>query len=142
MEDFRTRKADNQDLDALDALYSQNMKQHVEKHCRWDPQMFRANFDPDAILVIEIGRTLAGFLKVVYQHDEIYLAEIQLNEKYHNLGVGTALIRNIIDHSEKSGKLITLKVVRGNPAEFLYKRLGFRVFETSPMHVKMSRVPR
>ncbi len=92
--------------------------------------------------MIEIGRALTGFIKLVYQHDELYLAEIQLDKKYRNLGIGTALIRTIIDQSEKSCKLITLKVVKGNPAEFLYKRLGFKVYETTSMHVEMSRMLR
>lgn len=139
---FRTRKADQQDLEVLDTLYCQNMKHHVEKHWQWDAQMFCTNFDPDTIQVIEIGERVAGFIKLVYEHDEIYLAEIQLAKAYRNLGIGTALIRTIIDQSEKSAKLITLQVIKGNSAEFLYKRLGFRVYETTSMHVKMSRMPR
>ncbi len=35
-----TRKADQQDLDVPDTLYCQNMKNHVEKHCQWDPHVF------------------------------------------------------------------------------------------------------
>lgn len=139
---FTTRRARPHDLDALDILFTCNMKQYVEAHCCWDPHMFRENFDAATVSVIEVNGALAGFIKLVYHGDEIYLAEIQLDKKYRNRGVGTELIRRVIDESEKSGRIITLKVIKGNPAEYFYKRLGFSVYEKTLMHLKMSRVPK
>ncbi len=139
--EFTTRKARLQDLKDLDALYTRNMKQYVEQYCSWDPHMFRSSFEPNSVQIVEVNGLLAGFIKLVYQRDEMYLAEIQLDKNFRNYGIGTTLIHRIIVESERSGTLITLKVIRGNPAEFLYKRLGFRVYETSFMHLKMSRLP-
>ncbi len=52
-------------------------------------------------------------------------------------GIGTSLIKSLIQEAQINNKKLWLKVIKGNPAERLYKRLGFTVFEKSCTHKKM-----
>jgi ribosomal protein S18 acetylase RimI-like enzyme len=103
--------------------------------------MFRESFEPSAIQVIEIAGRPIGFTRLVRQGDELYLAEVQISGKYRNNGIGTAIVRAAIAESERLDALLTLKVIKGNPAESLYTRLGFRVYAETAIHRKMSRMP-
>jgi len=138
---FSTRVADSTDLGALDRLYTENMKPHVERVASWNPDMFRANFEPAAIEVIEVNGRVAGFVKVVPKDGAIYLAELQLGKGYQGRGIGSLILEKLIDYARNKEMLVTLKVIRGNPAEFFYRRYGFRTFETTALHLHMSLLP-
>lgn len=138
---FSTRVARADDLAFLDALYSDNMKGYVERVGTWDPDMFRGNFEPSAIELIEVQGDRAGFFKLVPERDSIYLAELQVGKKYQENGIGSSILEKLIDYAGKKESLITLKVIRGNPAEFLYLRYGFRTFKKTGLHSHLSLNP-
>lgn len=132
------RKARTNDLETLDVLYSTNMRELVERFYKWDPELFRNIFEANSIDIIEIFGTVAGFTKLVEKRDEFYLAEVQLGKQFRNRGIGTKLIKAAMHKAMQRRKILTLKVIRGNTAEFLYRRLGFIVYEETTMHLKMS----
>lgn len=138
---YTTRTASGSDLAFLDKLYTNNMKGYVERLCNWVPDMFREHFDPSAIVVIEVEGRPVGFTRLVCSTNELYLAEVQISRKFRNQGIGTAIVRAAIAESERLDALLTLKVIKGNPAESLYARLGFRVYAETDIHRKMSRAP-
>lgn len=138
---FSTRVAESTDLESLDRLYTDNMKPHVERVASWNPDMFRVNFEPAAIEVIEVTGRIAGFLKLVVKDDAIYLAELQLGKAYQGRGIGSSILEKLIDYACNKEMLVTLKVIRGNPAEFFYRRYGFRNFTTTALHMHMSMLP-
>ncbi len=41
-------------------------------------------------------------------------------------GIGTQLIKELLQRADALGKSVTLDVMHGNPARLLYLRLGFR----------------
>lgn len=139
---FSTRVARAGDLEVLDRLYTQNMKGHVERLATWAPNMFRENFEPRAIELIEVAGNTAGFIRIVQKPDSIYLAELQIGRPYQGYGIGGAVLRKLIDYASTKKMLITLKVIRGNPAEFFYRRHGFRTFKESALHLHLSLYPR
>lgn len=139
---YRTRTATFSDLDFLDGLYTQNMKGYVERVCNWDPDMFRQHFKPQDVEIIEVEGRAVGFTRLMHRINELYLAEVQIARKFQNHGLGTAIIREAIAESERLDVILTLKVLKGNPAEFLYKRLGFRVYAETDIHRKLSRGPK
>lgn len=103
--------------------------------------MFRQYFDPVEIQVIEVERRPVGFTRLVKKGDELYLAEVQIASKYQNQGLGTAIVRSAIDEAQRLDALLILKVIKGNPAESLYRRMGFRVYAETDIHRKMSKAP-
>ncbi len=132
---IRQAKAD--DIELLDKIHAENMRNYVEKVYPWNPQLFRACFIPENYQVIEKKRQILGFIKVVTSKTDIYLAEIQIDRQHQKQGIGTNLIQSIIKQAQSQNKKLWLKIVKGNPAEKLYARLGFTVFEESSTHKKM-----
>ncbi len=138
---YTTRKAWFDELDYLDRLYARNMKEYVERVSSWDPDMFRDEFDPEEVEIIEVAGRIAGFIRRVYQPEEIYLAEIQIERRYQNQGLGTAVLLDIIDEAERVGKKLILRVLKSNPAEAFYKRHGFEVYAETDIHFEMQWMP-
>ena len=62
--------------------------------------------------------------------DDIYIAEIAVDENQRSKGYGTKVIEDVIDYAEKNGyKRVILDADFRNPkAKALYERLGFKVY--------------
>ena len=66
----------------------------------------------------------------VSERDTDYnLAQIQLLEEFCGRGIGTLLIRELLERALRDGKTVSLSAVRNNRAIELYKRLGFRIVD-------------
>lgn len=136
---YTIRQATAEDVNILDRIHTKNMKGYVEKVYPWNPKLFRDIFVPQDYQVVEFKNIIIGFIKVIVTEDDIYLGEIQIDSNYQNQGIGTSIIKKIIEEAELNNKKLWLKVVKGNPAEKLYRRLGFTVFEESSTHKKMKK---
>ena len=73
-------------------------------------------------------------MKIVISESEIYLGEIQISKDFQNQGIGTSLIQSLIQEAQTSNKKLWLKVLKGNPAQKLYQRLGFTNLQESSTH--------
>jgi GNAT superfamily N-acetyltransferase len=85
-------------------------------------------------LVLEDGRPV-GRLLVWRSDKEVRLVDISLLPAARGRGIGSRLIRRLID--ECAGKRLTLQVLTTNPARRLYLRLGFRRTGGDPMYDQM-----
>ena len=130
--DYATTK----DLNILDRIHTENMKEYVEKVYPWNPTLFRNNFVARDYRVIKYQNKIIGFIKAVVSPTDIYLGEIQIARNYQNRGIGTNILKNIIA-TKPNNKRLWLRVIKGNPAEKLYTRLGFSLFEESLTHKKL-----
>ncbi len=131
---YTIHQATVNDIEELDRIHAENMKGYVERVYPWNPTLFRESFVPEDYQVIKIEDIVIGCVKIVVSETEIYLAEIQINYHYQNRGIGTSLIRSIIRQARADNKKLWLKVLQGNPAERLYKRLGFIILSESSTH--------
>ncbi len=89
----------------------------------------------DAALCAEVNGKIVGavWTRVMddYGHvdSETPSLAISLYEKYRSQGIGTALLSEIMDLLEKSGKKrVSLSVQKENYALKMYEKLGFEVF--------------
>ena len=76
----------------------------------------------------------------IYVHrgaEDIRLMDVALLPEYRGAGVGTWVMRNLLDEAAHSQKPVTLHVEPYNPAARLYQRLGFRVVEQRGMNLFM-----
>lgn len=72
----------------------------------------------------------AGVLIVEYRPDEIYLGRVELHPGHQGQGIGTHLIRQLLDEAAALGHPVTLDVLTVNHRAYqLYHRLGFREVE-------------
>ena len=84
-----------------------------------------------------IGRILVQRAKGV-----IELVDISLLPEHRNRGIGTALLRELIEESRKSRATVRLQVLRNNEGAIrLYRRLGFGVVSEDEVryHMEWSR---
>jgi ribosomal protein S18 acetylase RimI-like enzyme len=89
-----------------------------------DRQYRAAN--PDASFdVVEVDGRPAGRLYVDRRVDDIRIVEIALLPELRGRGIGSRLIRGLLDEAADSGRRVSLHVEVHNRAADLYTRLGF-----------------
>jgi GNAT superfamily N-acetyltransferase len=76
----------------------------------------------DSIILVE--GEYAGRL-LVSRGSVIHLVDIALVERHRGKGIGGTLIRSLCGEAREMNKPLSLSVRSGNPAEDLYRRLGF-----------------
>jgi len=78
------------------------------------------------------NRQRVGCLNVQFRPDEIFLANIYLLPEYQRRGIGSSIIRNLLQIGVETGLPVRLNVLTSNEAAYrLYVRLGFHVLEAS-----------
>jgi len=74
------------------------------------------------------GRDI-GLLKVDRSERSWALIQIQLAPEFQCHGLGAALLRQLLVEATAQGATVQLSVLKANPAQRLYERLGFVVVE-------------
>lgn len=87
-------------------------------------------------LVLEDGRPI-GRLLVWRGEQEVRLVDVALLPESRNHGIGSRLIRQLMEECAAAGRRLTLQVLVTNPAKRLYERLGFRRTGGDPMYDQM-----
>ena len=70
-----------------------------------------------------------GRVSVYRSPAQIRLMDIALVELWRARGIGSALLAELMDEARETGSELTLHVEPENPAQRLYRRLGFRLIE-------------
>jgi len=83
----------------------------------------------DTFLVVENKEEVIGFVIGITQKDEGHILVIAIRDDYKKKGIGTFLMKKLMDIYEKNGiKKLKLEVRVSNvPAISMYKRLGFKI---------------
>jgi len=94
------------------------------------------------IQIVCVERESIGMLQVAEGASTIELCEIQILPDHQGNGIGSALLRDVIDRSRSTGKNLVLSVALKNmKARSLYERLGFGVTGRSDTHIHMQYMP-
>ncbi len=91
--------------------------------------------------MIVAGGRPAGRLYVARWEDEIRIVDIALLPEHRGNGLGTALLRELIEEADAAGKPLSIHVEQNNPARPLYDRLGFEEAGEFGVYVLMRRAP-
>ena len=75
-------------------------------------------------LILRDGEPV-GRLAISRTTDEIRLVDISLLTAHRNSGIGTILIRQLLQEGASSRRPVLLQVLKTNRARHLYERLGF-----------------
>ncbi len=119
------------------------MREYVEGTWHsWDDAIQGARFeDPEEVAklsILLVERRKAGLLHVVRNATDMYLANIQIHPEFQNRGLGSLVVRGVMDEARGRGQPLRLQVLKVNAAaRRLYERLGFRAFDETPTHVLM-----
>jgi len=87
--------------------------------------------------VVTLNDQPIGRLYIHRREDEIRIMDIALLPDHRNLGIGSALIRDILEHGKNLNLPVTIHVEQFNPAMHLYQRMGFRQKEDKGVYVLM-----
>ena len=130
---FGLRPARGDEYDFAEATYIDTMRPlMVELGCWNEAQRraaFRRSYKSDEISVITLDGIAIGWMQVSERDTDFNLAQIQVLEPYRGKGIGTRLIKNLLERALGDGKTVSLSAVRTNRAIGLYKRLGFRIVD-------------
>jgi ribosomal protein S18 acetylase RimI-like enzyme len=96
----------------------------------------RAYPDGSFQIVLVEGRP-AGRLYVHRGETEIHIIDVSLLPEYRRRGIGTALLRELLDEAAASGRRVSLYVDRHNAASSLYERLGFRPVADDGVYLRL-----
>ncbi|MEM8805277.1 MAG: GNAT family N-acetyltransferase [Cyanobacteria bacterium P01_G01_bin.38] len=103
----------------------------------WDASAFRNAFSAKSTEIVVLDGHRVGYFSLKENDSAFYLENIQLSPAVHGQGIGTAILKNIVNNNKS--KPILLTTFLDNPAIRLYKRLGFTVTDQDGKTVHMIR---
>jgi GNAT superfamily N-acetyltransferase len=90
---------------------------------------YREQFPAAEYLVVERDGEAIGRIYLDRRPDELSLIDIALIPEARNLGLGKALLQDLLDEARAVELPVRIHVEQFNPAMRLYLRLGFRPIE-------------
>ena len=123
--------ADSREEELAQAVWAEGQK---EAFVRWQYEMQRLEYDarfPDARYeVILVDGQPAGRIWVGSDDKQIRLLDIALLKEFQNRGVGTFLLRRLMDEAAAGDEILRhMGFILNTDALRFYKKLGFVVFE-------------
>ena len=82
-----------------------------------------------------------GRLWIDEWRDQIRLVDVALVSECRGAGIGSTLLRQVMDRGAAAGKPVTIHVEGFNPALRLYRRLGFEHVDTNGVYLLMRWTP-
>lgn len=108
----------------------------------WQRRDFATRLSVCAVSVVDVNGQPAGSVWVEYRPGAIHLVELQILPAMQGKGIGTAVIRDLIQEAARHGSALTLSVVHANArAARLYERLGFRAYQHESPFIHMRYQP-
>ena len=112
-------------------------QQFEAQHIHYSAHFADADFD---LILTEDGEPV-GRLYLEERDDEFRIIDIALLPTYRGQGIGSRILRDIMDKAFAADKSVRIHVESNNPAMNLYKRLGFRKTDDYGVYHLMEVVP-
>ena len=103
--------------------------------------MFQKLWTPSQVCMIQADGIDVGWLQTVVSKSEHMLGQIFVDAPYQRRGIGTEVLRRIVEEASRLQLPIRLAVVKFNPSRRLYERMGFKVTHEDERKVYMTREP-
>lgn len=143
--DWALRSAVPADVEVIADLRAVVMRPDLERLGRYDEhrvrQRLRDSFSPLHTSVIEAGGAFAGCVTVRPAGDGRWLEHFYLAPGQQGRGLGSAVLRTLLERTDADGVPVRLHVLQGSRARRLYERHGFTEESQDPIDVSMVRHP-
>jgi ribosomal protein S18 acetylase RimI-like enzyme len=94
-----------------------------ERHIRH----FTESWESGQISIIKIDGEPVGMIQIFEEPDALEIGEVQILPNRQNEGIGSRILKQIIERARNTGKFVKLSTGLKNEGAFrLYERLGFR----------------
>ena len=128
-EDWRFGPVSEADFEPLLALRIDVMREHLERVFRYSPErarrVFRATFEEPGMRLILLGAERVGCVGFRRGDSEIKIDSFYLDRRLHNTGLGTKILKVLLDEADATGLPVGLEVLKGSKADRFYTRHGF-----------------
>lgn len=143
--EWDVRPASVADVEAVAELRAVVLRADLERLGRYDEQRVRQRlrdgFDPAHTWVIEAGGAFVGCVALRPAEDAHWLEHFYLTPHLQGSGIGSGVLRGLLEKCDRDGVLVRLNVLQGSPARRLYERHGFTLESEDPVDVFMVRKP-
>ncbi|TDU87541.1 putative N-acetyltransferase YhbS [Kribbella voronezhensis] len=134
------------DVEKVAELRAVVMRPDLERLGRYDEQRVRQRlrdtFSPQYSSIIEVGGSFAGSVTVRPVDDGLLLEHFYLAPPFQGRGLGSSLLRDLLERIDADGLPVRLNVLQGSAARRLYERHDFVVESEDAIDVFMVRLPR
>jgi GNAT superfamily N-acetyltransferase len=138
------RPAQPQDFAFCEPVYFSEMGWIIEA-LKLEPACHRDGFTRQwqcaEVRIIATESDDVGWLQTIPAGDVVFLGQLYLEGRFQRQGIGSRVMRLLIEEAASTKKAVALAVVKINPARRLYERLGFRVTHEDQHKLYMRRDP-
>ncbi|MFI8403246.1 GNAT family N-acetyltransferase [Streptomyces sp. NPDC085463] len=133
------------DVESVAELRAEVMRDDLVRLGRYDGhrvrQRLRDGFSPAHTSVVEVDGAFAGSvtLRPDGSGEGLHLEHFYLAPGVQGRGLGTAVLRELLDRTDADGVPVRLVVLQGSAARRLYEREGFTTESEDPVDVLMVR---
>jgi GNAT superfamily N-acetyltransferase len=111
----------------------------------WDEKVqrdYHANqWEIERPSIITYGSRPIGTIYINKNNNSIKIGQFFILPEYQNKGIGTHILRGILESADRAGLIAKLTYLYNNPAASLYARMGFRVIDTKDQFIHAERQP-
>ncbi|MEV8003831.1 GNAT family N-acetyltransferase [Streptomyces parvus] len=139
------RQALPEDVEPIAELRAVVMRPDLERLGRYDEhrvrQRLRDAYAPEHTSVIEAAGSFAGCVARRPAEDGWWLEHFYLSPALQGRGIGSAVLRGVLDRADAERQPVRLDVLQGSPARRLYERHGFTLEREDAVDVFLVRNP-
>lgn len=131
MNNITFRNCEYNDVEFIVKLKELGLKWYMEKIYGWDYeiQINKTKKELDKHIndmrIIQIDNTDIGITTFYEENNEFVIGLTLIHPDFRNKGIATQIINSYIKIAQEQKKNINIKTYKYNPAQNLYKRLGF-----------------
>jgi ribosomal protein S18 acetylase RimI-like enzyme len=127
-------------------LYFETMREIIEQLFGWDQSREEENFTRffklEEVRIITADGQNAGWIQEQISESSINLGSFYVVPAMQDRGIGTHVLRNLLERAGRESKSMTLAVVKTNPARQFYEKHGFRTTHEDEHKFYMSATPK
>jgi ribosomal protein S18 acetylase RimI-like enzyme len=109
----------------------------LEMQFKAQEDSYRKQFPNANGFIIEIENVPVGWL-LLNKTDTYHIVNIIIHNNFQGKGIGSQVIKELIEQANVENKKVTLKVDKNNPALKLYSSLGFKIICTEELFLHLS----
>lgn len=140
---YTTRPANQADFDFLYQLKKAAEFDAIKAVFGWDEsiqkQIHQEEWQQDQPTIIELDGKAVGSYLIQHHSDHLYFGRFFLLPEFHGQGIGSQVMRALVQQAEQLNLPIKLCYLQGNRVGSLYQRFGFSIASQDTQFIHMIR---
>lgn len=127
-------------------MKKENFKWYVKKIYGWDEKKqieiyknFINEHRKDMKIIKSNNEIIGVFTNYINENNESVISLFYIDKNYQGKGIGTKILKDQLEFDKQNKRNTILQVYKENPAQFLYKKVGFEIYQETDTHYKMRR---